>query len=1058
MSQELRKTGLEIVGDVPWGTHFCQFYQTDQDLLDILVPYFTEGLKNNEFCMWITSEPLGAEAARRAMAAALPDFENYLRRGQIEIVPYTDWYLKGGTFDPERVLNDWVRKLDEALAAGYEGLRLTGNTFWLEQKDWRAFTDYEAAVDGVIGRYRMLAVCTYSIDRCGFNEILDVIRNHRFALVRREGRWELVENAERKRAREDLKRLAQFPAENPNPILRVTPGGDVMYANGPARDLLERMGWKEKMPVPPDFLAIASEAEGREGAVEAEITCDRGRVYWFAAVRPAGESYINLYARDITERKAAEEAARRGREWLRVTLTSIGDAVIATDAEKRISFLNPVASALTGWPSEEALGRPVREVFRIINELTGQPAEDIFARVLTEQRAVAMANNTAVLARDGRVVPIEDSAAPILGADGGLEGVVLVFHDVTAKRQAQRALRESEARFRSVLDNSLDVVYRLNLQTGRYEYFSPASSAVYGFSPGEMMALDPGESVERVHPVDRSALEAALARISGAGKGRVECRWLNKAGDYRWLSTNMHITRDTAGRPLYRDGTVRDITESKRAEEALRESEEQLRALYASMTEGLVSHEVVYADGKAVDYVITDVNPAFERIIGISREAAVGRKATEFYGTGSAPYLDVYARVAGGGPPEAFETYFLPMQKHFAISVFSPGKGKFATVFSDITERKRAEEALRAGLQRFYTVLSSMYASILLVADDGRIEFANQAFCDLFDLKEPPAALTRLDSAGMIEKIKNGYLHPDKEVARITEIVRRGQHVKGEEIAMQGGQTCLRDFIPLTIDGKSHGRLWYHLDITERKKTEALRQALAEQERLKLGAAVEQASESVIMLDLDGTIRYVNAAFVSINRMPRDEAVGRSYFHLLGEDPAAAAIRESVAKGHAWHGKLTRPVSGGRPVELEVTISPATDPSGKVIGGLVTEKDVTQENALQRQVRQAQKMEALGTLAGGITHDFNNILGAIIINTEMALLDLELVSPRPKAAAHRSPGGQPGQGTGQTDYHLQPPERMGEKAPRGCPGRPGDNEVPPLDPSQGRGYPRDDRP
>ncbi len=94
-----------------------------------------------------------------------------------------------------------------------------------------------------------------------------------------------------------------------------------------------------------------------------------------------------------------------------------------------------------------------------------------------------------------------------------------------------------------------------------------------------------------------------------------------------------------------------------------------------------------------------------------------------------------------------------------------------------------------------------------------------------------------------------------------------------------------------------------------------------------------------------------------------------------------------------WHGELVRPLTAGRPVELEVTISPTLDPSGTVIGWLVAEKDVTQENALQRQVRQAQKMEALGTLAGGITHDFNNILSTIFVNTELALLDLEPANP-----------------------------------------------------------------
>ena len=869
MSEELRKTGLEVVGDVPWGTHFCQFYQTGQDLLDILVPYFTAGLKSNEFCMWVTSEPLGAEAARLAMAAALPDFDNYLRRGQIEIVPHTDWYLKGGRFDADRVLNDWVRKLDEALAAGYEGLRLTGNTFWLEQKDWRAFTEYEAAVDGVISRYRMLAVCTYSIDRCGFNEILDVIRNHRFALVRREGRWELVENAEHRRAQEELKRLAQFPAQNPNPILRVTPGGEVIYANASARDLLERMGWKESMPVPPSLRAVAGEAEGRDGAVEAEITCDRGRIYWFAAVSPAGESYINLYAMDITERKRAEEDVRKGREWLRVTLTSIGDAVIATDAEKRVTFLNPVASALTGWPSDEALGRPVLEVFRIINEFTREPAEDIFARVLVEQRAVGMANHTALLAKDGRVVPIEDSAAPILGADGGLEGVVLVFQDVTAKRQSQRALRESEQRFRSVLDNSLDVVYRLNLQSGRYEYFSPASSAVYGFSPEEMMAMDPRESLARVHPEDRGALEAALARIAESEKGLVECRWRTKAGEYHWLSTNMLVIRDAAGRLLYRDGTVRDITERRRDEADLRESEEGLKR----------AQEIAHLGS-------WDLDLAQNRLT----------------------WSDEVYRIFGFAPQEFGATY-----EAFLDAIHPDDRAAVDAAYSESVREGRDGYEIEHRVVR---------------RDNGEIRFVHEK-CE-----------HRRDASGRVVR-SIGMVH----------------------------------------------------DITERKNTEALRQALAGQERLRLGAAVEQASDSVAVLDLDGSIRYVNAAFESINRTPRVDAVQCSYFDFLTGDPAAAAIRESVAKGQAWRGPLTRPVPDGRPVELEVTISPVTDPSGKVIGELVTEKDVTQENALQRQVRQSQKMEALGTLAGGITHDFNNILGAIIINTELALLDLEPSHP-----------------------------------------------------------------
>jgi two-component system CheB/CheR fusion protein len=141
---------------------------------------------------------------------------------------------------------------------------------------------------------------------------------------------------------------------------------------------------------------------------------------------------------DVTERRRAEESLRQNREWLRVTLTSIGDAVIACDTEGRITFVNPVAASLTGWSSEEALNQPVEGIFRIIDERTRAPAEDIVARVLGDGQVSVLTNHTALVARDGREIPIADSAAPIMADDGSIAGVVLVFHDVTAMRHARQ--------------------------------------------------------------------------------------------------------------------------------------------------------------------------------------------------------------------------------------------------------------------------------------------------------------------------------------------------------------------------------------------------------------------------------------------------------------------------------------------------------------------------------------------------------------------------------------------------------------------------------------------
>ena len=332
-----RKFGLDLVGDVPWGTHLCQFYQTKEDLIDILVPYFAEGLRGNEFCMWVTSPPLEVEEAKAALRKVVPDLDLYLQKGQIEILSYKDWYLLGGTFDSDRVLRGWVEKEKDALNREFSGLRLTGNTFWLERNNWEAFTAYEEEINNAIGMYRMIAVCTYSLDKCNANEIIDVIKNHQFALIKRLGKWELIQSAETKKIADDL------------------------------------------------------------------------------------------------------------------------------------------------------------------------------------------------------------------------------------------------------------------------------------------------------------------------------------------LKT-----------------------------------EEKFAALYNSMTEGVVLHDFVYdASGNVVDYIITDVNPSFERITGLSKKQAVGKKASELYGTEEPPYLDVYEKVASSGKPAWFETYFPPMQKHFSVSVFSPSKGKFTTVFYDITERKKAEDVIRCLNERF---------------------------------------------------------------------------------------------------------------------------------------------------------------------------------------------------------------------------------------------------------------------------------------------------------------------------------------------------------------------
>ncbi len=203
--QPTRKTGIDILGDAPWGAHFCLFYKTKEDLFDILVPYFKAGLENNEFCMWVTSKPLSIKEAGEALRKSVPDFDRYLRKEQIRIVPDSEWYLKNNVFNLQRVLNAWADQLNQALSSGFAGMRVTGDGCGLGREVWGKFADYEKEVNNMIGKYRMLAICSYCIDECGTSDIIDVVSCHQSAIIRRKGKWEVIESGERKKATEALR-------------------------------------------------------------------------------------------------------------------------------------------------------------------------------------------------------------------------------------------------------------------------------------------------------------------------------------------------------------------------------------------------------------------------------------------------------------------------------------------------------------------------------------------------------------------------------------------------------------------------------------------------------------------------------------------------------------------------------------------------------------------------------------------------------------------------------------------------------------------------------------
>jgi len=203
----MRNTGIGPVGYRPWGTHFCNFYATKTDLVEMLVPYFKAGLENKEFCLWVLSKPVTEPEAWNALSEMIPQLDEYLADGSIEIIPGREWHLKDGIFDMERVILAWKDKLNRALDRGYEGMRASGDAAWLERKDWSSFCHYEKMVNDSLVDQNMTLLCSYPMATSGAADLLDVISTHQFAGAMRNACWESIETPNLKQAKVEIKKM-----------------------------------------------------------------------------------------------------------------------------------------------------------------------------------------------------------------------------------------------------------------------------------------------------------------------------------------------------------------------------------------------------------------------------------------------------------------------------------------------------------------------------------------------------------------------------------------------------------------------------------------------------------------------------------------------------------------------------------------------------------------------------------------------------------------------------------------------------------------------------------
>lgn len=320
-----------------------------------------------------------------------------------------------------------------------------------------------------------------------------------------------------------------------------------------------------------------------------------------------------------------------------ITLQAIGDAVIATDKDGCVELLNPVAESLTGWHNDAARGKPLDQVFRIVNERTRQVVENPVTRVLREGTVVGLANHTILIGRDGFERPIADSGAPIRDADNEITGVVLVFRDQTAEYEAQKALLEREQLFRSTFEQGAVGFAHVSTQ-GCWLRVNAKLCEITGYSQTELLGKP---FLDITHPEDRNTDLVLMQRLleGEVHNPTLEKRYIRKDGETIWININVSLIRSADGKPDYFITVIQDITRQKQDADRFFESTSRLETALASMTDAVCVSD---NDGRLVQF-----NAAFVTYHRFREKDDCLRAIAEF-----SDLFDLYTEDGNLAPPE----------------------------------------------------------------------------------------------------------------------------------------------------------------------------------------------------------------------------------------------------------------------------------------------------------------------------------------------------------------------------------------------------------------------
>ncbi len=669
-----------------------------------------------------------------------------------------------------------------------------------------------------------------------------------------------------------------------------------------------------------------------------------------AALLATAAFYFALHMRaGLLMRTEAEPAARLQAETERLTLGAAieqaGQAVVITDLEGRIQYVNPAFTRITGYGAAEALGQNPRMLKS--NRQNPDFYKDLWGTILGGQVWHGELINKR---KDGSTYTEEMTIAPVMGDDGAVANFVAIQQDITERRRAEAALRESEERYRSLIMNIPDLVWTMDA-SGHFTFVSPNIEAMSGYTQEEVYRAGLPLFLERLHPDDvAKVIEAIQALFVTGERSEVECRLRRKDGEWVWVHNRGLATYEKDG-VRYAFGLLSDISKRKRAEELLRETEERFRTAFEDAPFGmcLTTLDFRYLQVNAalcqmLEYSEQELLAGGWRELTLPEDLERSRQATVDLQSAAVPSVELEKRyVCKGG-----DIIWVRMK----ISAVRNGDGKpayYVTHVEDITERKRAEEKLRERTAYLDALIENAPLGIVGHDTEGRLQLCNPAFERLFQYRRDEIIGANVDAL-----LAPGELISEGVAITRGAVAGEAMHRTARRRRKDGTLVDVEiHAVPLWLGGKVVGVFGLYQDITERKRAE---EELA-QERNLFQTLMDCIPDTIYFQDSECRFMRINKAQARMLGVadPKD-AIGKTDFNFFPADFARGCYeseRKLLETGEPIIDaaqRLVRP--DGRVQWLSTTEVPIRDAQGKITGYVGVSRDITDRTRAEKDLEE----------------------------------------------------------------------------------------------------------